>query len=311
MSARKDYYAILGVSKDASQEEIKKAYRKLARKYHPDVNPGDAAAEERFKEISEAYHVLGDPERRKKYDQMGPEGFAQEFDLSEFAEQFGRFFRGGGRGAAGFGGFDLFEEIFGGGGPGFATAGGGRRRRGRDVTAEVELSLREAVEGCRRVLTLPGPGGRPRRITARIPAGVSDGTRIRLRGRGEPGPGGGPPGDLYLRVRVRPDPRFRLDGDNLRVLLPVTVYDAALGATLEVPTLDGSARIQLPPGTRNGQVLRIRGKGAPRPGGARGDLLVEVSVQMPDEIDKDLAELFRQMRERHPYSPRPIRGRAR
>lgn len=316
MSRRNDYYAALGVSKGASQERIKRAYRKLARKHHPDVNPGDAKSEERFKEISEAYHVLGDEERRAKYDQVGPEVFAQEFDLSDFAQQFGRFFRGGhGRGATG--NFGMFEDLLGGLGSPFGSSSGrgGPRmtspRAGRDISVQVHLSLPEAVNGVERTISFrrAGGGSGVERTRVRIPAGVRDGSKIRLRGKGEPGARGGPRGDLYLEVKVLPHPVFKWVGDDLHASVPVAVYEAALGSEITVPTLDGAATIRLPAGTRSGQRLRLTGKGAPDRGGrGRGDLLVTISIELPDTIDPELAEIFDQIRDRHPYDPRKGRG---
>ncbi len=294
---RKDYYATLGVPEGASQDEIKRAYRKLARKYHPDVNPGDASAEERFKEISEAYHVLGDAERRKRYDSVGPEAFAQEFDPSDFAQQFAHLFRGGGGGVQG-GGFGLFEDLLGGGG--FAAPG---QAKGRDVRIEVQLGLEEILAGGERVVSYQRPDGGTAQARVRIPAGTRAGSRIRISGKGEPGQRGGPAGDLYLEVRVRPHARFQLDGDDLRVGLEVTLYDAALGATVEVPTPGGTTKIKLPARSRNGQVMKVRGRGAPKKGGGYGDLLATIRLRMPKRMDEELTELFREMRERHPYDP--------
>lgn len=340
--ARKDYYEILGVGRDASEEEIKRAYKKLARKHHPDVNPGDADAEERFKEISEAYHVLGDEERRRQYDQVGPEQFAEEFDMSDFSQRWSRVFTGGGsRGGIRFDVGDLgglFEELFGGagatGGPGMRTGGRGdprtggrggprtggrtrgarggrpRPRKGRDVQVEVELGLEELLAGPERTVSYRSGSGERRRTRVRIPAHARDGQRIRIRGKGEPGSAGGTAGDLYLKVSLRPHPRFRLQGDDLHVDVPVTVYEAALGGRVEVPTLDGEARIDLPAGTRNGQRFRLGGRGAPGKDGDKGDLLARVRIELPEEIDEDVAELMRQFRERRPYDPRNGGGTA-
>lgn len=294
---RKDYYKILGVAEGAPQDEIKRAYRRLARKYHPDVNPGDAAAEERFKEISEAYHVLGDEERRSRYDNVGPEAFAQEFDLSDFTQQFSHLFRGG-RGPQS-GGFGLFEDLFAGQG-GF---GGPMPAKGRDVRIEVQLSVEEVLAGGERVVSYRRADGTTAQARVRIPAGTREGSRIRLAGKGEPGQRGGPAGDLYLEVRLRPHPTFRLDGDNVRVNLPVTIYDAALGTTLEVQTPAGPTKIKLPPGSRNGQVMRVRGRGAPRKDGGKGDLLATIALRMPRRLDEGLEKMFRDMRERYPYEP--------
>jgi curved DNA-binding protein len=308
---QKDYYGVLGVATDASPEDIKKTYRKLARKHHPDVNPGDAEAEERFKEIAEAYHVVGDTERRAAYDK-GPEQFAQEFDMSDFFQQFSGGF--GGRGAGGgvhFSGnlgdlFDVFGSQ-GGGGPFRAMP-----QPGRDVEVNVPLSFEEAIRGTERSVRYQRPtagvGTETVSTKVRVPAGIEDGKRIRVSGRGEPGQGGAAAGDLYLRVQVAPHRLFERKGTNLYVELPITVYEAALGGTIRVPTLDGTTSIKLPAGTRNGQVIRLSGKGAPRAGGSadnkKGDLYVTVRIELPDPVDDGSKELLQKFAEEHPYDPR-------
>ena len=310
-ATEKDYYEILGVTKDSSAEKIKKAYRKQARKHHPDVNPGDADAEDRFKEIAEAYHVLGDKERRAAYER-GPEQFAQEVDLSDFFSQFRRGF-GGGRGGVhfGVGGLGDLFDVFGGG-----AAAGGRAwsvaQPGRDVEVTVPLAFEEAINGAERTVRydLPKVAGGAKTVSTkvRIPAGVEDGKRIRVTGRGEPGNGGAPPGNLYLRVRVASHRLFDRKGADLYVELPVAVYEAGLGGTVRVPTLDGATTIKLPAGTRNGQVIRLSGKGAPRPGKkspeGRGDLFVTVRIELPDPLDEGSTALLEQFERDHPYDPR-------
>jgi len=311
MSAQKDYYGILGVAKNADADEIKKAYRKLARKHHPDVNPGDPEAEERFKEIAEAYHVVSDPERRAAYDR-GPEQFAQEFDLSDFMRQFGG---GMGRGGVhfGVGGLGDIFDVF--GAQGQRPGGGARRaqaRPGRDVEVTVPLQFREAVEGAERTVRyqVQGAGGGVETVSTkvRIPAGVEDGKRIRVSGRGEPGDGGAPSGNLYLRLEIAPHGFFRREGSDLFVEFPVTVYEAGLGATVRVPTLNGSTTIKLPDGTRSGQVIRIAGKGAPSPkpkgGKERGDLFVTVRIDLPETLDDEVKALLERFERDHPYDPR-------
>jgi molecular chaperone DnaJ len=358
----KDYYAALGVSKDAAAADIKKSYRKLARKYHPDANNGDAKAEEKFKAVSEAYDVLSDPAKRKEYDEarslFGVGGFraprgagtpggaggpgGTTFDLGDL-------FGGGGASAGGGGLGDILGGIFG---------GGGRRtnpmvpRRGADVEAEVTLSFTDATEGVTVPLSISGPhvcptcagsGAKPgtatrvcpvcsgtgmssrnqggfafaepcrecrgrgllvddpcatchgtgqaitaRTLRARIPAGVADGQRIRLKGKGEAGERGGPAGDLIVLVHVAPHDMFGRKRDNLTLALPVTFAEAALGATVKVPTLDGPAvSVKIPAGTTNGRVLRVRGKGVTRRDGTRGDLLVTVEVVVPTELSDE------------------------
>lgn len=295
----KDFYAILGVPQDADAAAIKKAYRKLARKEHPDQNPGDAQAEQRFKDIGEAYAVLSDPEQRQQYDAIrsmthggarfragagGPGGGAG------FEDVFSSMFGGGGAGpgvrfSTGGGGAqpnleDILGGMFGGGGPaygGFGAPAG--PRRGANLTARTTLPFRDAVEGA--TVTLSTGNGR---ITTRIPAGVRDGQKIRLAGKGEPGDHGAPSGDLILTVDVQKHPVFGRDGDNLTVDLPVTFAEAALGATVSVPTLSGEpVKVRIAPGTPSGRVLRVKGRGVPRKG-SPGDLLARVNVVVPQRL---------------------------
>jgi molecular chaperone DnaJ len=363
--ANKDFYKVLGVSKDASADEIKKAYRKLARANHPDSHPGDKAAEDRFKQVAEAYDVVGDPEKRKKYDELrtygggfGPftagrtgGGGSTTFDMGDFL---------GGQGGGGFG--DLFGTVF----------GGGRTRqqaprRGADVETDATISFVDSIDGvtvslrlssdapcpdCNgtgaRAGTVPrvcpecdgvgmhaasvggaftmnetcpacrgrglvvddpcpschgsGRGMSSRTIQARIPAGVKDGQRIRLRGKGASGERGGPPGDLYVNVKVSPHPVFGRKGDNLTVTVPISFDEAALGADIKVPTLNGApVTVKIPPGTPNGRTFRVRGKGVVRKGGPsaghRGDLLVTVDVHVPAVLDQKAREAVQAYRE--------------
>ena len=306
----KDFYAILGVSPDASDADIKKAYRKLARQYHPDQNPGDAAAETKFKEIGEANSVLSDPEQRKEYDAV-----------RQMARGGARFTAGGPGGGGGAGFEDIFSMFGGAGGPGggrarystgdapgggqginlddilgqFGGAGGfgGRGfsgfgapagpRPGQDVEARTTLSFRAAAEG----ETVELRDGDGRTIKARVPAGVKDGQTIRLRGKGRPGDEGAPAGDMLLHVAVQSHPVFGRDGNNLTIDLPVDFAEAALGATVRVPTLDGSdVKVRIAPGTPSGRVLRVKGRGVPARSGA-GDLLVKVQVVVPTELSDE------------------------
>jgi len=337
-----ELYKTLGVSKKASEDEIKKAYRKLARKYHPDRNPGDKEAEDRFKEISAAYDVLGDPEKRKEYDEGGA--------FAGFGGGPGPF-PGGGAGG-GFGGFD-FGDILG----GMFNRGGGRgpqtqQVRGRDLETEVSLGFDEAIEGTQISVTVPkqsqcptchGSGAKPgtapktcprcegrgvesqgqglfsisqpcslcggagqvienpcptcggsgltqqsKRLKVNVPAGVKDGTRIRLAGKGEDGPRGGPPGDLYVTTRVASSPVFkRLDDGNLEVAVPITVPEALRGGTIEVPTLNGTKKIKVAPGTKHGSIQRLRGEGPPKKGGGRGDIRYRLEITVPNELSEE------------------------
>jgi molecular chaperone DnaJ len=288
----KDFYAVLGVSKDVSQADLKKAYRKLARKYHPDSNPGDPKAEARFKEISEANAVLSDPEQRREYDQMRAMGPGRARFTSGapggqggFEDIFGGMFSGGGRGGGSRQG--SFDDIFGGmfGSGNFGQSSGGFRGaggpvKGRDYTATTTLDFVTAIKGD--TIRLQSSGGKP--INVKIPAGVSDGQKIRLRGKGEPSPDGGEPGDLTLTVTVRKHPVFDRDGLNLRVDVPVTFVEATLGATIEVPTLGGApVKLKVAPGTPSGRVLRVKGRGVAT-GKATGDLLVTVQVAVPAHL---------------------------
>ncbi|MFJ2977370.1 MULTISPECIES: DnaJ C-terminal domain-containing protein [unclassified Curtobacterium] len=296
----KDFYKVLGVDKTASDAELKKTYRKLARQYHPDSNPGDAAAENRFKEISEAYSVLSDKEQRQEYDQVRAMGSGARFTAGGpgqgggFEDVFGGMFGQGGGGqrvrfgqggAGGAGGFeDILGGMFGGGG-GFGQTTGGYRgfggpTKGRDVTATTTLDFTTAIAGD--TVKLSQGNGRP--VNVRIPAGVADGQKIRLRGRGEPSPDGGEAGDLVVTVTVRKHPVFERDGQNLRLDVPVTFVEAALGATIEVPTLGGSTvKLKVAPGTPSGRVLRVKGRGVATKNGT-GDLLATVQVAVPSHL---------------------------
>jgi molecular chaperone DnaJ len=291
----KDFYATLGVANDADGAAIKKAYRKLARKLHPDANPGDAAAERRFKEVGEAYSVLSDPEQRQQYDAIrtmsrGGARFAPggAGGTGGFEDLLGGLFGGsGGRGervrfsTGGSGGPDL-EDLLGGmfSGGGYGATRG--PRRGQDLTAETTLGFREAVTGA--TVTLRKPDGGT--ITTRVPAGVRDGQKIRLRGKGGAGDAGAPAGDLMITVHVTPDAVFARSGDDLTVTVPVTFDEAALGAQIDVPTLDGTVRVKIPAGTPSGRTLRVKGRGVAT-GKATGDLRVTVQVAVPQKLTED------------------------
>jgi curved DNA-binding protein len=302
----KDYYKTLGVSKNASAEEIKKAYRKLARQHHPDINK-KPEAEKRFKEINEANEVLSDPEKRKRYDTVGPEwerfrqggqqpgGFQWVYTGQPGADPFN-----GGE-AGGFS--DFFRTLFGEGqtdfdaGPLFGRPTARRRRSvaGADVESEVEITLAEAYKGTERSVEMRLPDGATRRLSVKIPAGVRDGQRIRLAGQGAPGSAGGPSGDLFLRVRVRPHPVFQRDGDDLRLDLPVALHEALLGAEVTVPTLKGRVSLRIPPETQNGRTIRLAGQGMPRATGGFGDLYVTVKVVLPTKLTEKERELVNEL----------------
>jgi DnaJ-class molecular chaperone len=320
----KDYYEVLGVSKTATEDEIKKAYRKLARKHHPDVNPGDKSAEEKFKEINEAYEVLSDADKRKRYDQLGPnwkagadftpppgwEGARVEFgDIGDIF--------GGGRGQSGFS--DFFESLF--GGRRTARAGAGFRMPGQDVEAEIALALEEAHRGITRNInfqatepcpeckgtgskdntvcpTCRGAGAirRPKSFDVTIPAGVRNGSVIRLAEQGQPGTNGASAGDLFLRVRIEPHRLFSIVGsDDVEIELPVAPWEAALGAKITVPTLEEPVEMKIPPGAQGGQRLRLRGQGLNRRGGGRGDQYVRLKIVIPPSLTAKEKELFEKL----------------
>jgi curved DNA-binding protein len=335
----RDYYEVLGVKRDAADDDVKKAYRKLARKFHPDLNPGDKTAEGRFKELQEAYDVLSDPENRKLYDQYGenwravkagagappPPGWertqrstggprTEGFDFGEF----GSF---GGRGGAGF---DIFEELFGGAGRGRAARG-----RGQDVEAELELSLEDVHRGARRTIQMQMPdicptcngsgvkddrpcdtcGGvgqvlRQKNIEVNIPVGVRDGSTVRLAGQGGSGSNGSERGDLYLHIRVRPHPVFTVKGDDLELELPIAPWEAVLGASVEAPTIDGKVELKIPPGAKSSQRLRLRGQGLNMRKGGRGDEYVRLKIVVPKEASGEERRLYEELKRISRFDPR-------
>jgi DnaJ-class molecular chaperone len=316
-TSQRDYYEILGVSRSASADDIKKAYRKLARQYHPDLHTGarKGEMEKKFKELNEANEVLGDPDTRKKYDRYGHRW--QEAEAYEKARQqagAGQGFGGGWQRSEGFTtdqGFDfgdVFENLFGGrsrGGAGFR----GGAAPGQDLETEARLTLREVLTGVtRRVeVTEPvGPNGRTasRTIDIKIPAGVQDGTRVRVPGKGGAGRGGGRQGDLYLRVHIEPDPVFRREGADLHVTLPVWPWEAALGAEVLAPTLAEPVRVKVPPGSRAGGKLRLKGKGLPTASGGRGDLFYALQIVMPPTLSEEDRKLYEQLRRAPHADPR-------
>lgn len=310
----KDYYKTLGVDKNASEKEIKAAYRKLARKYHPDVNPNDPQAEARFKEINEANEVLSNPEKRAKYDQLGADwqrwqqtgGRPGDFNWGQYTTG-----PGGERVHVRYASPEDLEDMFGGGSPfsdfftsifggmGGREPGGGfeyrpRPRQGQDFEQPVEISLTEAYHGTTRLLSKDG-----RRLEVKIPPGAKTGTRVRMRGEGGTGAAGGQSGDLYLVVDVASDPRFERRGDDLHVTVPVDLYTAVLGGEVRVPTLAGDVNLKIPAGSQNGQTFRLRGKGMPKLNKAdeRGDLYARLDVRLPARLTPEQRELFEQLRQ--------------
>ncbi|MFD2515703.1 DnaJ C-terminal domain-containing protein [Pontibacter locisalis] len=303
----KDYYKILGVEKSASQADIKKAYRALAKKFHPDKTKGDKAAEEKFKDISEAYEVLGDKEKRQQYDQLGANwrqfqqggaaggqyyrqpggGFQGGFSQRDMNDMFG----GGGGGFS-----DFFEQFFGGGGAGFkqGAAGGARARKGQDYQAEAEITLQEAYSGTSRLLNV---NNQQLRIT--IKPGVASGQTLRIKGKGGPAVGGGENGDLYIQVNVKPDPDFERKDDDLYTSLSLDMFTAILGGDAHVKTMSGELKLKIPAGTQSGKTLRLRGKGMPvynRPD-QHGDLYVKIDIKLPTNLTKEEQSLLERLRE--------------
>lgn len=299
----KDYYRILGVERTASEDEIKRAYRRLARKYHPDVSK-EPDAKEKFQEVSEAYETLRDKEKRAAYDSLG--SFRPGQDFRPPPDWFERF--GAGAGAEDLGGIDLselFESLGAFGratGFGRARAGGSRRTMafpGEDYEVPVRLTLDEAYRGTERTVQLEG-----RAFTARIPRGATDGQRLRLRGKGGPGVNGGPPGDLYLQIQLEPHPLYRANGHDLELDVPLAPWEAALGAQVEIPTLDGRVTLKVPAGSRAGQKLRLAGKGLPKPGGGAGDLYAALTIAVPGSLTERERELFEALRKESRFDPR-------
>jgi curved DNA-binding protein len=344
----KDYYEILGVPRGAKEDEIKKAFRKLARQYHPDVAKNKKQAEEKFKEINEAYEVLGDPAKRKRYDELGPNwNGGGEFRPPPGWDRFGggRASRGGGPrvehfefGGTGFS--DFFEQLFGsmgrrGGGGGFRQPGGvaeeeWEAERGRDIEGDILVTLEEAMRGSLRSVSVRhavpcdqcgGTGQKGRSVCStcggsgqitktqtyqvKIPAGVTEGQRLRLAGRGELGAGGGAAGDLYLRVRLAKHPDFDVEDHNLIYEADLAPWEGVLGTSIQVPTMDGSVSIRVPPGTQAGQRLRVRGRGLPLHGGGHGDLIVVTRVELPTDLNDSERKLWQDLARESHFNPRP------
>jgi DnaJ-class molecular chaperone len=313
-----DYYKTMGVGRNASQAEIQKAYRDLARKYHPDMNPDDKTAKEKFQKIQKAYDVLKDPSKREMYDRYGssfesaaagggPSGgtwrtstsggpSVEDFDFSQFFG--GRF---GDESASGFS--DIFKQ--------FTRASASPRkstrrasRRGADLTHELQIPFNTAVTGGEARLSVRRPDGKVETIAVKIPAGVEEGAKIRLRGQGEPAPPGGQAGDILITVHVAPHPNFERRGSNLEVKVPVTLAEAALGAKIDVPTPKGTISLKIPPGTSSGKRLRIKGQGVPSKSGDAGDLYAVIQIVLPAALDAESTELIRKLDQRHPINPR-------
>ena len=314
MASDRDFYEILGVSRNATQEQIQRAYRKLARAHHPDVNK-DPGAEDRFKDVSEAYNVLHDPETRRRYDAFGPDFRRVPDDVDP--ETWNRAAAGGGAGtgrrarrgpaadtgfATGFGEDIDLDDLLGGLFGGRAGRGWGPIP-GADQEAVIDLTVEEAYRGTRRSVTLEG-GGQTRTLQVTIPAGVTNGQRIRLAGQGGRGTEGAPAGDLYLIVRIAPHPRYRVEGRDLHVELPLAPWEAALGTTVAVETPDGEAKVKVPAGTSSGRRLRLRGRGLPNPKGTAGDLYAEARILVPRQLSAGERRLFEELAATSTFDPR-------
>jgi curved DNA-binding protein len=299
----KDYYKILGVERSASEDDIKKAYRKLARKFHPDVSK-EANAKERFQEVSEAYETLRDKEKRAAYDSLGS-GFRPGQDFRPPPDWFDRFGAGRSEDLGGVDLSDLFESLGAfGRATGFGRRAGAQRGRsmafpGEDYEVPVRLTLEEACRGAERTVQLDG-----RSFTARIPRGATDGQRLRLRGKGGPGVNGGAPGDLYLQIHLEPHPLFRASGHDLDLDVPLAPWEAALGAQVEIPTMEGRVTVKVPPGSKAGQKLRLAGKGLPKPGGGAGDLYAVLQIAVPGTLTERERQLFEELRKASRFDPR-------
>jgi DnaJ-class molecular chaperone len=302
-------YDVLGVPSTASQEEIRKAYRALAKKYHPDLHPGDKQAEDRFKEVAAAYDFLSDAETRARFDRGEIDASGAERRERAFYRAYGDGSAGanyapfGDEGASGFGAEDVFADIFG------RFGGGARtqfRMQGADVTYTLRCAFLDAVNGASKRITLPD--GKTLDVT--IPKGTRDRQTLRLKGQGMPGIGGGPPGDAYIEVHVEPHAFFTRKDDNVHVEVPVTLAEAVLGARIRVPTVDGPVTLTVPPGSNSGSTLRLRGKGVPAAGGGRGDQYVTLKVVLPDPPDEALTEFLRTWGPAHPYDVRSKEGMA-
>jgi curved DNA-binding protein len=314
----KDYYSMLGVSKTASADEIKKAYRKLAMKYHPDRNKGNKDAEAKFKEISEAYAVLSDQEKKKQYDSFGSEGFQskfsqdeifRDFDFGNIFREFG--FKGGGGGGGGGGGPDLFSQIFGNmgrnnprdqGGASFNAYGGHNRPRpvkGRDIAYELALTLEDTFETNEKMISFQAGNQGQDKVSVKIPAGIQAGKKLRLQGKGQPGLNGGPRGDLYIEIRIMDHPLFRREGDDLMFTRDIRFTEAALGTEIEVPTIDKKTlKLKVPSGTQGNARFRLKGYGMPHMNEkGRGDAYVIINISVPRELDKRQKDVLKKASE--------------
>lgn len=299
-----DLYSVLGVAKSAKAEDVAKAYRKLAKKLHPDLNPGDKTAEEKFKQVTAAYDILGDAEKRRRYDLGEIDASGQERPQQRYYREYA-----GGedaaryRSTAGYEDLGAFSDLFGdlfGRGAGAGARGERFAMRGGDAQYRLEIDFLEAVNGAKKRITLPDGGT----LDVTIPAGVEEGQVMRLKGKGMPGVGGGPTGDALVEIMVRPHPAFKREGDDILVEVPITFDEAVLGGKVEVPTITGNVFATVPPGSNTGKTLRLKGRGIKGKGGKHGDQLVKLSVVMPERIDQELKDFAEEWRKKHTYDPR-------
>jgi DnaJ-class molecular chaperone len=310
-----DYYQTLGIHRTASQAEIQKAYRKLARKFHPDMNPDDKTAKDKFKRVQEAYDVLSDPQKKEMYDRYGSafesagggagprwqsyRGGPEGFEDIDFSQAFGQ-----GGAAGGFGGFEEILQQFAGGGGGRRGRRPSARTRGADLEHELHIPFNTSIQGGQAQLSVRRAKGKVETITVTIPAGIKDAEKMRLRGQGEPAPSGGSPGDLMITIRVAAHPYFRRRGNDLELSVPVTLAEAALGAKVDVPTPQGEISLKIPAGSSSGKRLRLKGMGVPAADGSRGDLYAEIQIVIPDSLDEESLELVRRFDKRRVLQPR-------
>lgn len=313
MRGDKDYYSVLGVSRNSSPDEIKKAYRNLARKYHPDINPGDKSAEDKFKDVQEAYEVLSNQEKKKAYDMFGEAGVkggaGGQGNWTGNFRDFGEGINFDASGFSGFSGFeDIFSEIFGGRG-GKRGQSSRRPARGRDIEHNIEIDFNTAIKGGTRDLKIAresnGRNYDTETISVKIPPGVDQGSRIRVSGKGEQGLNGGPRGDLYLKIKISSHPVFSRIKKDIYMDLPITIFEAALGSEISVPTIDGTAKLKIPAGIQNGTKLRLKGKGVLNTKtNERGDHYVNIVISMPEKLTETEKEKFKELSEKMSYNPR-------
>jgi DnaJ-class molecular chaperone len=297
--AVKNYYEILGIREDAKTDDVKKAYRRLAKKYHPDLHPGDKETEARFKEINEAHDILNDPKKRAEYDALRRAPFEPGFEGARYTSPGGINFEDLGFGLGGI--EDIFGEMF---GRGRAEPRRPQPARGRDIDYEVPVDFDGAIRGIELRITVDRRGGKEK-LNVKVPAGVRDGSRVRVAGKGGEGIFGGPPGDLYIVTNVKPHPYFRREGNDIYIDVPITVTEATVGGRVTIPNIEGKTTVKIPPGTQSGQMLKIKEKGVRHiKGGGRGDMYAVIKVVVPKDLSSRTRELFEEIEKVSPYNPR-------